>query len=116
MRAFCRRALTQAGHTIVEAEDGVVALREFRDAPVDVIVCDIYMPEMDGFELIRILRREAPHVPVIAVSGVGSAPEDTLKLASRLGAARVLLKPFKVDELTSAVADALGGPQETASQ
>ena len=68
-RAFCRDVLTQAGHTVVEAENGVVALREFRAAPVDVIVCDIYMPEMDGFELLTALRCTKRSIPVIMVSG-----------------------------------------------
>jgi CheY-like chemotaxis protein len=57
------------GFSCRTAEDGFAALRHFREAIPDVIICDLNMPNMSGFELLSIVRREYPQIAVIVISG-----------------------------------------------
>jgi len=67
------------------------------------------MPERDGFELLRELRRTTPGLKVVAISGGGQVESsEYLLLARELGAVATLSKPFRPSELLQAVADALG--------
>lgn len=101
--------VARAGHDVVEAENGAVALRHHQSAPADVIVLDVLMPVMEGIETIRALRKSDPDVKIIAISG-GAQSGDTayLKYASNLGAHAVLSKPFRNSELLECI-DALIG-------
>src|SRR5205823_1481359 len=95
-----RRCLEDAGHTVLEAANGGDALHLAREETVDLFVCDLYMPEVDGIQAIREFRQAFPHVPVLAVSGGGRGDMlDILAMAQRLGAHRVLSKPFEHSEL-----------------
>jgi len=91
-----------------EAANGLVAMAVLREAPPDVIVTDLVMPEKEGIEIIREIRQDHPDLPIIAVSGGGRvAPDCYLELASKLGADRPLVKPLTRDELIGAVHDVL---------
>ena len=104
VRAAARAILEDAGHEVVEAVDGAAGLRAYRDASFDLVLCDLFMPDVDGIELIRTLRRGSPNVKVIAMSGGAfDGTLDLLDLAPYLGAAEVLPKPFSLDELVRAV-------------
>ena len=61
--------LRNKGYEVRAAEDGFAALAELRRSVPDVIISDLGMPNMSGFELLSIVRRRFPHVPVIAISG-----------------------------------------------
>jgi CheY-like chemotaxis protein len=99
-----RAVLEDAGHGVVEAVDGAAGLRAYRDAGFDLVLCDLFMPDVDGIELIRTLRRRSPDAKVIAMSGGASdGMLDLLDLAPYLGAAGVLPKPFGLDELVRAI-------------
>ena len=94
------------GHEVRQAFDGKEGVRLFRESPPDLVLTDILMPEQDGLQTIRELRRECPEVKIIAMSG-GSLfwPEmDSLSCAARFGARHVLRKPFAPDELREALA------------
>lgn len=109
MQATLPLVLADGGHQVTLAANGKQALRELRAQPIDLILTDILMPEMDGLELIRAVRKEHPGVKLLAISG-GSARlpgTDALQVARLLGARRVLPKPFSADEVIAAVADAL---------
>ncbi len=61
--------LESEGYTVRTAEDGFAALAVLRNTQPDLIISDLRMPSMSGFELLSILRRRYPHIPVIAISG-----------------------------------------------
>ena len=103
-----RRALEREGHTVREAADGKTALRHFAGDPADLVISDIYMPEMDGIEFLIRVREAFPEAKIIAMSGGGHlAKEQVLKAADALGAVGVLEKPFSTEEVLEAVQSAL---------
>lgn len=110
MRRCIRMALEGAGHQVSEAADGNEALKALREGPADLVLCDLVMPDKEGLETIRELRRDFPALPIIAMSGgVYHGTMDFLALAKVLGAAQTLPKPFTMTRLLTAVNEVLGG-------
>jgi CheY-like chemotaxis protein len=77
-----------------------------------LLVLDIFMPGMDGLETMRLIRRQQPMIPILAISGRplgwdASTGPDFLKMATKLGAISSLQKPFKPVELLAAVSGCL---------
>jgi CheY-like chemotaxis protein len=105
VRSFLRLALEGGGYEVIEAEDGKQALREARSGRVDLVITDLVMPEQEGIETIRALRREMPQVRIIAISGAFGG--QFLKAAEMLGADAVLLKPVSAQLLLTTVAEVL---------
>jgi len=101
--------LRRCGHEVRVAKNGLEAIAALGEAPADVVVTDINMPDMDGIEMVIALQETAPEVPVIAMSG-GGLFETGLLLdsAAALGAFRTLEKPFDPSELRDAIDAALG--------
>ncbi len=107
-RAMMKKLLEQNGHDVLEASDGEKGVRLFEQQGADLIVTDIVMPNKEGLETIMDLRRKAPGVKIIAVSGGGRiGPESYLDLAKKFGAVKVFSKPFGLKEFLQAVRDAL---------
>jgi CheY-like chemotaxis protein len=107
-RSMLRRTLQRAGYDVVEATDGKAALEALSGAMVDLVITDIVMPNMEGIETIRALRRSYPQLKIIAMSGGGRLkPEGYLDVAKLFGAFRVLRKPFESEELLASVEEAL---------
>lgn len=110
IRTLVRRTLEIDGHTVSVAADGAEALRLFNNS-VELVVSDVLMPRMGGFEMIDQIRQRSPSVPIVSMSAGGQiAPDDYLRLARRLGANRSLRKPFFDWELRDTIAELL--PQE----
>jgi CheY-like chemotaxis protein len=104
LRTAIRRMLEPEGFEIEEASDGRNAMRAFRVRPVDLVLCDLFMPEEDGLEVLRELAREFSGVCVVAMSGGGfRGTMNLLPMAKALGAAAVLYKPFERAELLTLV-------------
>jgi CheY-like chemotaxis protein len=104
LRGLLRLLLEEAGFDVVEACNGREGVQVFRCLHPDLVLCDIYMPEQDGLETIRQLRRHSPTVKIIALSGGAfGGMVDMLPLARRLGAAVCLHKPFTSSRLLQAV-------------
>jgi CheY-like chemotaxis protein len=107
-RRMLRSVLERAGYEVIEARDGNEGLQRFREAPTDVIITDLLMPEKEGLETIMDARREFPEVKIIAMSGGGRAGNlNFLEIARRLGAQRTLSKPFELQVLLAAVRELL---------
>lgn len=108
LRGALRVILEDAGYDVIEARDGAVGVRLYRERGADLVLVDIFMPELDGLEVIRALRTEVPRPRFIAMSGGGRpGPADLLTVATALGAARTLQKPFAPCDLLAAVSDLL---------
>jgi DNA-binding response OmpR family regulator len=107
IRAALCATLGDAGYAVSEARDGIEGVETLRSDPADAVVMDIYMPLKDGFETIRELRRVAPAVKIIAISGASRGDFDPLKAAELLGADRALRKPFGTADVLTALTDVL---------
>jgi CheY-like chemotaxis protein len=105
LRSFIRAALERAGHSVAEAADGRAALRHLDDNRVDVLITDMHMPDVDGLELSRSLRRVQDAPAIIGMSGNDFA--GMLEMATLLGARATLSKPFSIGQLLEAVQTAL---------
>jgi len=82
------------GHEVRLARHGREALRVLHRETVDIIVTDVIMPEMDGFETIMEVRRLRPQLPIIVVSGGGRVgATDYLNMAKSMGANAAMIKP-----------------------
>ena len=114
--------LDRHGFDVTIADGGEAGLRALEDAGFDLMLVDIFMPHMRGFESIRIFHERAPTVPLIAMSGyafanLDSPAPDFLRMALELGAARCLRKPFTPGALLAVVNECLAeaGPVSAAS-
>ena len=116
VREMLRRLLERVGHTVYEAADGKTALRMYARNPTDLVITDIYMPEMDGIEFLIRVREAFPEARIIALSG-GSfiSKEEVLRDAAQLGAVGILEKPFSVEECLDVVQRALKADDEGAA-
>jgi DNA-binding response OmpR family regulator len=101
MRELLRLHLSSAGYDVEAAEDAIAGGYAVLKGAPDLIVCDISMPHMNGFELVAALRadRSLPRMPVIFLTSV----DDGEGRARELGAAEYLLKPVRLEELLAAV-------------
>jgi CheY-like chemotaxis protein len=104
LRLLARRILEHAGHEVTEAANGGQALKHYRRVGAELVLCDIFMPEREGLETIRELRRCCPTVKIVAMSGgMPGGGMDFLPVARRFGAAQVLAKPFGRAALLQAI-------------
>ncbi len=105
-----RVVLESAGYEIMVASDGKKGISAFREKLPDLVITDILMPEKEGLEIIRELKRDFPEVKIIAISGgvnIKPEEEDYLKMAKQFGAIRTLTKPIEQEELLEAVRECL---------
>jgi CheY-like chemotaxis protein len=108
VRDAIKMVLENDGHEVVLAANGRAGIVAAEDGGFDIVICDIFMPGMDGIETMRVFRQSNPQMPVIAMSGFtfgdGRSPApDYLSLATKLGASYSLRKPFRPHELLKAV-------------
>ena len=107
-----RLLLERAGHSVVTAGDGRKGLALCETGDFDLLFLDIFMPGMDGFETMRMVRQHRPQIPIIVISGrpissEADATPDFLTMATKLGAISSLQKPFRPADLLAAVTDCL---------
>ncbi len=98
--------LTSQGHTVFQATSGKEAIQVCEERAIDLVITDLSMPLMDGFDLISSLRRLQNGVAILAISGVYTG--DLLKAVKLLGAKAILEKPFAPGELAAVVDKILG--------
>jgi len=104
--------LERAAHSVEAVDNSQAGLRLLETQRFDLLIVDIFMPGMDGFETMRLVHQSRPEMPVIVISGqqFHSASEpgpDFLYMATKLGAVSSLQKPFRPRELLAAVAKSL---------
>lgn len=97
--------LEDEGHQVSVAKSGTEALKLIRTEPPDLVILDIWMPEIDGLETLKRVRQQFPHMMVIMMSGHGSV--ETAVKATKLGAYDYLEKPLDLEKITILVRNAL---------
>jgi len=119
IRDALQMVLERAGYEVRVASNGNEAIELQREAPAQLVITDIIMPEKDGVRTIKELSREFPGVRIIAISGGGGVEPLAYKpgaitttaylaAAKEVGADRVFAKPFDRKDLIQAVDDLLG--------
>ncbi|MBF0459922.1 MAG: response regulator [Magnetococcales bacterium] len=108
-RLYLVAILRNAGHTVQEAESGQKCLEQIDLNAVDLTITDIFMPVMDGFELLATLLKARPGSKVIAMSGGGLTMRKKLALhvAKKFGAIDLISKPFQSSGVLDTVTQAL---------
>jgi two-component system nitrogen regulation response regulator NtrX len=106
IRHTLRGVLADEGFQVLEAPNGRRALELLEHVAPRVAIVDVWMPEVDGIELVERMRAQAPEVPIIVISGHGTI--ETAVRVIRLGAFDFLEKPFPLDALLNVVGRALG--------
>lgn len=104
-RTYLARAVQSSGHNVVAASDGLEALEAARASRPDMIISDVLMPHMDGFQLCRKVKEDADlrNIPVLFYTATYTDQGD-MELAHALGASRYLLKPLEAPELRRHIA------------
>jgi CheY-like chemotaxis protein len=112
VQSTVRLLLERAGHSVITAGDGRKGLALCETGGFDLLFLDIFMPGMDGFETMRMVRQQHPRLPIIVISGrpistESDAAPDFLTMARKLGAISSLQKPFRPVDLLVAVTNGL---------
>ncbi len=112
VRQSVRAVLEDAGHTVHEAADGEAGLALLGSQRFDLVVADIWMPQLDGIAMLKAIKGQDQPPPVIIISGGG--PKASLELSATLaetwGADAILYKPFEDQELLDALNQVLSRP------
>lgn len=109
VRGAIGACLRHKGYVVHEASDGRKALTFLSHRSVELVICDILMPDLDGIELVMRLVDRFPEIKILAISGEGQfGPGPFLTMAEHLGAHRSLAKPFEPEVLVEAVEEAIG--------
>ena len=100
--------LERAVHRVEAVDSSRAGLKLLGTRSFDLLIVDIFMPGMDGFETMKLVHRSHPEMPVIVISGqqfalASERPPDFLHMATRLGAVSSLQKPFRPAELLAVV-------------
>lgn len=101
IRSLLSLELKQKSHRVEALNDASSALKHLEKGSIDLILCDVNMPGMSGFEFLEELRRRGKSYPVILMTGY--ATEEMITTAKTNGALEVISKPFELTELTALV-------------
>lgn len=95
-----------SGHHITVVGNAKEAVGAVKDNAFDIVFLDIVMPDKDGIEVLKDIKRLAPQLPVVMMSGY--AVEDKRLQAQSLGASLFLKKPFEIDDVKKIITEAVG--------
>lgn len=108
VRQFAIELLRDSDHAVVEAADGREAVRLIEAMPIDLLVVDMLMPEMDGMETILSVRQTHPGIRILAISSGGQiGASHVLRLATTFGAHATLRKPLQLTTFAGAIDELL---------
>lgn len=114
VRRAAHELLGRYGCEVETAHHGEEAFLMVRSFHYDVVITDIRLPDMTGFECFRQLRDIHPHLQVILMTGFGYDPEHSIVKSRELGLTSVLYKPFRLDQLLNEVEKCVSSPAELA--
>lgn len=93
--------LTMAGFSAASVSNGAEALEYLRRHQIDLVICDVIMPDMDGFAVLKGVKVDFPDVKVVLVTGSGDA--NAIRKAFLMGADEFITKPFDAQQLSLVV-------------
>lgn len=96
-RAHLLEVLGSYGYKVFDAANGKIGIRLLQEESIDLVICDLAMPEQEGVETIQLVRRQWPAIKIVAVSGMFA--EDVLKMSRLLGADATMAKPILTEPL-----------------
>lgn len=106
--------LERAGYEVIAVTSGYACLHQLHSNGIDLVVADIFMPDLDGLQIMAAMRNNGTRIPVIAMTGgMKGQLSSFTDIMSRLGAHSILTKPFSADDLLRAVQSSFncGAPQ-----
>lgn len=106
MRVRLRKLLEQGGHEVIEAANGVEAVKAYEAHRPDIVFMDITMPEMDGLTALRTIREKDSGARVVMCSSLGQ--KSAVIEALKAGAKDFIVKPFEPEKILSAVQKQVG--------
>ncbi|TZE83343.1 response regulator [Calorimonas adulescens] len=107
MRMMIRDILTKNGYTVIgEADNGATALDKYQELSPDLVIMDITMPEVDGIQAVREIRRVDPNAKIIMCSAMGQ--QAMVIEAIQAGARDFIVKPFQAERVIEAVKKIIG--------
>ena len=101
MRDLLEKILTRDGYRVFTAQDGEVALEVLKKQNISIVISDLKMPRLGGFDLLKIVKKEYPRVGMVMMTSHGDT--YTVKDALLLGADEYIVKPFKSFEISMVV-------------
>lgn len=107
MRMMLKDILVKAGYEVLgEAENGAKAVEKYKEVNPDLVIMDITMPEMDGIEAVKEIKKNSPDATVIMCSAMGQ--QAMVIEAIQSGAKDFIVKPFQADRILEAVKKVIG--------
>jgi two-component system chemotaxis response regulator CheY len=106
MRMMLKDILTKGGHDVVgEAENGLVAIQKYQELKPDLVTMDITMPEMEGVEAVKEIRKKDANAKIVMCSAMGQ--QGMVVQAIQAGAKDFIVKPFQGDRVLDAIRRAI---------
>jgi DNA-binding response OmpR family regulator len=103
IRTLIKAVLSNYGFNVIEAENGQTGVQMLRDQKPDLVVCDINMPGMDGYQTLGAVRESSTTAPIPFILMTGLVSRDGFRRGMANGADDYLVKPFTTDELVESV-------------
>ncbi|MBN2017050.1 MAG: response regulator [Candidatus Cloacimonetes bacterium] len=104
---FLSYMLPKRGYAAVTADNGFDALQIIREQHIDLVLSDIAMPDMDGYELYSQIRNFDDRIPIVMMTGFGYDPNHVLVKARKDGLHDIIFKPFEIDDLVQMIKKAI---------
>jgi len=105
---FLSYVLPKRNYKVITVDNGFDALQTIREQHVDLVLSDIAMPDMDGYELYSQIRNFGDTIPIVMMTGFGYDPNHVLVKAKKDGLHDIIFKPFEVDDLIHMIKKAIG--------
>jgi CheY-like chemotaxis protein len=106
VRTLLKDILVFGGHQVIEASDGILGMKYLEEGRFDMVLTDLGMPVMNGWEVAKWVKRKTPQVPVGLITGWGTHLEE--EKVKESGVDLIIAKPFQVGEILEAVNQCIG--------
>jgi len=105
IRDLLAQALSMMGQSVETCSSGRKAIETFTEQPFDLVMLDVGLPDMDGFETMAAIQAQSPQTPVILISG--DAADQSRDKALAKGACAYVVKPIRLEDLAETIREAL---------